>query len=69
MDTDEECDEGDENASCEDRVGFAGDYRADGFGISGNPDGGLAEGAGAGGLLAEDELTGFELGELGGASV
>jgi hypothetical protein len=45
MDTDEERYEGDENGGNEDGIGLAGDYGADGFGISGNPDGGLAEGA------------------------
>ncbi len=56
---DEESDEGEQDAGDEERIGFAGDYRADGFGIAGDPDGGLAEGAFAGRFLAEDDGAGF----------
>jgi len=69
VEADEEGYEGEEQAGDEERVGFARDYGADGFGIAGNPDGGLAEGAGAGGFFAEFEGAGFEVGEFGVASV
>jgi hypothetical protein len=62
VEADEECDERDEDASYEDGVGFARDHRADGFGIARNPDGCLAEGAGATALLAEDEGAGLDVG-------
>jgi hypothetical protein len=65
---DEEGYEGDEDSRDEEGVGLAGDYGADGFGVSGNPDGGLAEGTGAGGFLAEDERAGLGCRELGVAS-
>jgi hypothetical protein len=38
VEADEECDEGEEDAADEERVGFAGDDWAHGLGITGNPD-------------------------------
>jgi hypothetical protein len=59
VEADEERDEGDENATYEEWVGFAGNNRTHGFGIAGNPDGRLAEGAFAGALAAEDNFAGL----------
>jgi hypothetical protein len=61
MEADEESDERDENAGDEERVGLAGDDRAHGFRVAGNPDGRLAEGAGAGAAAAKDDFAGFGL--------
>jgi hypothetical protein len=69
VEADEESNERDENASDEEWVGFAGDDRAHGFGIAGNPDGSLADGAGAGALTAQDNFARFGLAEFGVASI
>jgi len=66
---DEERYEGEEDAADEDGVGFAGDDGAHGFGIAGNPDGRLAEGAFAAAVPAEDDLAGFSSFELRVASI
>jgi hypothetical protein len=69
VEADEESDEGDEDAGDEEWIGFAGDDRAHGFRIAGNPDGALTERAGAGAAAAEDDFAGLGLREARVASV